>query len=402
MNCTIRFELLALQGTNLKQLMPTQTDGLKINWRIINAMRGIAALGVVLNHARGWLFTNDSIYATQVHGKESWAWWERLMIDCMQMTSLGAEFVIMFFLLSGFSIAHSVKNSSSIWGFLKRRAIRLYPTYIAGLFWAFLAFNAARLFAPQAFYDGIQGYPPILADYQAFAGLANILWSLVYVHEHNYLTHQYWSLPLEVIFYLLAPWLIKYWRIWAVLSLAGIVLGVRLTGIYFHEEDDFNSILLFVYDYSAFFLVGVLLYNYREKLVQLFPVGKWAFYIITLVAFVLFVWVKGHLFHEVSNKVTAVISVVFTTWLLFGAMRHGVVVGWLDKLGHYSYTLYVTHLASIFCVKIISYRMGWGFYSINNLFVWMLGVVASVAIAYLLYLLAERPSIRWLQKMRMG
>ncbi len=384
--------------------MPANTEGFKINWRIINALRGIAALGVVLNHSRGWLFTNDAIYAAQVHDKADWVLWERLMMYCMQMTSLGAEFVIMFFLLSGFSIAHSVKHSNGVWGFLKRRAIRLYPTYIAGLLWAFVVFNLARLFVPQAFYEWLDGEAPLMVHYRLFTEAVNVWQSLVYIYSHqrHYLTHQYWSLPLEVIFYLLAPWLIKYWRAWVVLSLVGVVIGVRLTGIYFHEEDHFSSLRLFIYDYSIFFLIGVLMYNHRERLVQLFPVGKWVFYIITLVAFVVFVWVKGHMFHEVSNKVTAIISVMFTAWLLFGAMRHGVVIGWLDKIGHYSYTLYVTHLASIFSIKIISYHMGWGFYHINNLFVWLAGVAASVGIAYLLYLIAERPSIHRLQKMRTG
>ena len=49
---------------------------LKINWRIINALRGFAALGVVANHARGLLFSDDVLYATHVHPKQSWQIWE--------------------------------------------------------------------------------------------------------------------------------------------------------------------------------------------------------------------------------------------------------------------------------------------------------------------------------------
>ncbi|OSZ79314.1 hypothetical protein CAP35_13965 [Chitinophagaceae bacterium IBVUCB1] len=380
--------------------MPASKEIVKINWRIVNALRGIAALGVVLNHARGWLFSNDILYAAHVHAKASWAWWEWLMMIAMQFTSLGAEFVIMFFLLSGFSIAHSISKSAGIAGFLKRRAIRLYPTYIIGLLWAFVAFNIARVAAPQLYYSSYNGEPSIATHYATFAQASNILLSLLYVFRHDYLTHQYWSLPLEVIFYILAPWLIKYMRVWMLLTVAGVLAGLWLTGIYFHEEDDYHSLWLFVCDYSIFFLLGVLMYQYREKLVSSFRIGKWPFYIISIVSFVLFVWVKGHLFHEVSNKVTAIISAAFTVWLLFGALKHQVIINWLDKLGHYSYTLYVTHLASIFCVKIMCYRLGYGFDNIDNLFVWLAGVVASVGVAYLLYLVAERPSILWLQKLR--
>lgn len=375
-------------------------EKLKINWRIINALRGIAALGVVFNHARGWLFSTDALYAMHVHAKAGWRWWEWGMIESLQMTSLGAEFVIMFFLLSGFSIAHSLSNTTHVAGFYKRRAVRLYPTYIAGLLWAFIAFLIAMALIPDIFYHTTDGQPPIADYYHKYISGSNILQSLVYVYEHDFLTHQYWSLPLEVLFYLLAPWLVKHLRLWGVLSLVAVAVGCYFTGIYFHEEDQVTTLQLFLTDYNIFFLIGVLLYRYKEQLVGMFPVGKWTFYISTIIAFVAFVWVKGHEFHEVSNKVTAIISVVFTCWLMFGAMKHNVEIGWLDKVGNYSYSLYVTHIASIFVVKVVSSRLGYGFYEIDNLYVWLFGVVLSVAIAYLWYLVAERPSIRLLQKMR--
>ena len=70
----------------------------KINWNIINWMRGLAALYVVVNHSRGGLFTNTANYITHIAPKDQWSLWEWLNIVLLQHTDLGTEFVILFFI----------------------------------------------------------------------------------------------------------------------------------------------------------------------------------------------------------------------------------------------------------------------------------------------------------------
>src|ERR1700761_6780442 len=124
----------------------------KVNFKVIDWMRGLAALFVVINHSRGQLFTTATQYAEHVKPKANWGAGEWINIVIMQHTSLGVEFVILFFLLSGFSIAHSLNNNDNTAAFYGRRLTRLYPTYIIGIAWAVFVFVMIKIAAPEVFY----------------------------------------------------------------------------------------------------------------------------------------------------------------------------------------------------------------------------------------------------------
>jgi peptidoglycan/LPS O-acetylase OafA/YrhL len=384
----------------LKIMDTTIPPSRKVNWGIINALRGIAALGVVINHSRGWLFSNDVMYAANVRPKAEWQWWEWLQIRVIQFTGLGSEFVIFFFVLSGFSIAHSLSHTGKVKDFYVRRLIRLYPTYILGLFWAFIVFQLVRVMEPQVFYNTTEGNVPIADHYKQFISLSNFIPSLFYIHDTQYLTPQYWSLPLEVIFYLLAPWIIKNLKLADVITLILCLVGIWLFGIHYQDDDVIGPIRLYIFDYGIFFIAGILFYKYRGALTNSFPKSKWLYYLGALLLFVIMALTKGYVFHEASTKITGLLAATFTWWLLFGALKNNITVGWLDKIGNYSYTLYVTHFATVFSLKIVAVRLGFNFYLIHNLFFWYAGIICSVAVAYLLYFIAERPSIKKLQKLR--
>src|SRR5665647_1005420 len=98
----------------------------KIDFKILDGLRGIAALYVVFNHARGNLFIGGIKYA-QIKDISRWSIWEKLYFSALRLTSLGKEFVILFFILSGFSIAYSLSKSHSKIQFYLRRVIRIYP-----------------------------------------------------------------------------------------------------------------------------------------------------------------------------------------------------------------------------------------------------------------------------------
>ena len=94
------------------------------------------------------------------------------------------------------------------------------------------------------------------------------------------------------------------------------------------------------------------------------------------------------------------LMVVFGYFLIFGGLKHQVRSRGLEKLGAYSYTLYISHYASIFIVKIILYRLGYGFHLIDQMYVWYFGIVVSVIVAYFLYFIAEYPSIKIVRLLR--
>jgi peptidoglycan/LPS O-acetylase OafA/YrhL len=90
---------------------------------VLESLRGIAAFYVVLNHSRGWLWAGA--HYLQHRGGSTLL--DKLGAAINQSTRLGHEAVIIFFVLSGLSIGHSVTQGSSPLRLYKRRLFRLYP-----------------------------------------------------------------------------------------------------------------------------------------------------------------------------------------------------------------------------------------------------------------------------------
>lgn len=381
-------------------MQPANTVTTKINWRIIDWMRGLAALGVVFNHSRGFLFSDATAYATNILPKEQWGWWEWLNVILLQHSNLGPEFVILFFVLSGFSIAHSLHNGNDPLPFYKRRLVRLYPPYLLGILWALLAFLLIRYYAPDVFYNTTEGQPALVYDYQNFVNIKSFIANLLYVPDNNYLTPQYWSLPYEVIFYFIAPWIIRKTKWYGIASVAGFALGWVLYKHVYLENLNGRMLTQFALDYNIYFLVGILFYKYRDLLLRTFRPGIAVSIILLLVIFECMVIAKSYLFAEEANKFTGLTMVLFSYILLFAGLRHELRFKLMEWIGAFSYTLYVSHVATIFILKIILHRVGYNYYFIHSLYTWYLGIAVSVMIAWVLYYIAEYPSIQYLKKLR--
>jgi len=96
----------------------------------LDALRGIAALGVVLYH-----FT--SLFAIK------FSYTELSAIFPSGYSHLGRYGVELFFIISGFVISMSIENSNNVYRFFVSRFSRLFPTFWAAVFissvfiWAF-------------------------------------------------------------------------------------------------------------------------------------------------------------------------------------------------------------------------------------------------------------------------
>ena len=380
--------------------MSTQTDTLKLDWRIISWLRGLAALYVTINHCRGRLFSDAMMYAERVNPKENWQWWEHTQMFIMNHTSLGSEFVILFFLLSGFSIAHSLKGTTNISTFYKRRLIRLYPPYILGIAWSFVVLLLIWAYAPDIYYNAREGYEPFKVIFEKIAYLPTLLSNLLYMPKDNYLTHQYWSLPYEVIFYLAAPWIIKHFRIAGITMLVIYIACLLLFGIGHKTPGEHNIFFLFGNEYGIYFIVGILFYKYKDWLYANFKLNKIVSIFAALAIFEVLIITKGYLFEGMPNKITGALTIVLTYILLFSALKYKMRINWLEKVGDYSYTLYVTHWATIHAYKIVALKLGLGFHYIDNLFFWYSGVLVCLGTSYLMYFMAERPGNKYIERLR--
>ena len=376
------------------------TSNKKIDWHIINGLRGLAALYVVFNHSRGQLFTDAVTYAEHVNPKSSWQWWEWLNMLLMQHTNLGAEFVILFFVLSGFSIAHSLRQNSEPKGFYLRRFIRLYPTYLIGILWAIVVFLIVKYMAPGIYYEAVETRLSMQEFFHNFIALPNMVKNLLYLPQNNFMTIQYWSFPLEVIFYLLAPFAIRKLRWYGIITVVLYLIGWYLRSYNYYHIHHEPIAFQFTFDYGIYFLVGITFYKYKDILLRTYKLNKAFIFISLFILFEVLVYTKSYIWAQEHNKITGLVMMLFSYIILFGFLKYDIHIKVLEKIGVYSYTLYVTHLATVHIVNSFTYYFGIGFYTIDNLFIWYIGVALSLLCAYLLYWVAERPSTKYLERLR--
>lgn len=373
---------------------------LKIDWQIINGLRGLAALYVVFNHSRGQLFTDAMDYAEKVKPKADWSGWEKINMLLMQHTNLGAEFVILFFVLSGFSIAHSLRQNPEKKGFYLRRFIRLYPTYLVGIIWAIFIFLLVKFLAPHIYYNALETDLSMQEFFHRFIEFPSIVKNLLYCPVNNFMTIQYWSLPLEVIFYFIAPFAIRKLRWYGAITILLYLIGWYIKGYSYHHIYHEPITFQFTFDYGIYFFVGVLFYKYKDKLLQNYKLNRLAIFASLLVIFETLVISKSYIWQNEHNKFTGMAMILFSYIILFGFMKYKIHIRPLEKIGVYSYTLYVTHLASVHIVNSISAHYGYGFYTIRSVYMWYFGIAASLLCAYLLYWVAEYPSTKYLERLR--
>ena len=184
---------------------------MRANYTVVQAIRGMAALWVVLFHASEGghvpaLYTALPTKAAQ------------LLFDA------GHLGVAIFFTLSGFVIAHSLfgmKMTARGWGlFMLRRSIRLDPAYWASIV-VVLAFGAISA--------GVLSQPFELPS------IANILAHMAYLQvilNQPAMSSVYWTLTYEFQFYaFFAVAIIWRWHMWVLLPLALLSAAGTFGGI---------------------------------------------------------------------------------------------------------------------------------------------------------------------------
>ena len=144
--------------------------------------------------------------------------------------------VPIFFILSGFLISKSLENETSLKIYMMKRFLRIYPTYIICMI---LTFIVTKYF---------------FITERTVSNLDFVLNFFVisdYIGGH-YVDSAYWSLAIEVLFYIIAPVLVskKY--------LFPVLIFISFSNIYLSQYI-FNVITLF--NWINFFFLGYLFYS---------------------------------------------------------------------------------------------------------------------------------------------
>lgn len=200
----------------------------------------------------------------------------RFSDDYLQWQYTGFKFtygylgVQLFFILSGYCIYLTITHARSLADFFAKRLSRLWPALIVA---ATVTFIAIRIF-------GLPGF-----GVNTFKYLSNLLF--LNVLTDRYVDGAYWSLTIEVKFYLWFGLLyfldrVHIARNWAWFSLLGMGAAglAALSDSHALLASAFNFLAqwVLIYPYAVWFLVGIVIYeweklSWRQRLLLLAPVG---------------------------------------------------------------------------------------------------------------------------------
>lgn len=210
----------------------------------LDILRGIACLLVWINHIRvATKYFEDSKY------------------DFMQVFSAwGHEAVLIFFILSGIVINLTSQNKTDVKAYFKKRFIRIYPIYFIILLFCFLS-------------DYFIYKNPI--DTKTF--IVNLFLSATndgFLGHSMPLNPAVWTISCEVFYYTVFGLFYNYNRvkgiwIWFAICCLSILYKIydhqTQTGLFYH--------LLFLLNNSFFWILGYLVFEYRNKIYTTFPVA---------------------------------------------------------------------------------------------------------------------------------
>jgi peptidoglycan/LPS O-acetylase OafA/YrhL len=359
----------------------------------VDALRGVAAVLVMLRH----LYSSTPLYfALRLSFPRP------LRVLC----SDGLWGVHIFFVLSGFVIAHSLRNvvttPHSVGRFILRRQLRLDPLY-----WFVLFLTLGLLFGRHVIATQHGG----VVDW-GLPGPGDVLLNLFYLHNvlHNWLGSSQivsvaWTLCIEVQFYLfyilclaigqsVTRWMtgkgpeknLSTVSVWLVAGLGLASLTVLNRSMHHPEPADWSP---WFTSYWYYFAAGAMACWAAQGRVRPAVFGAFAALFLFCAAY----WRSGGM---ATGAVAA--SLLF----LVGIAGH--LGDWLNYrplqfLGRISYSLYMVHLFVVFLVMNGGFKMTHG----NRpaaVFWLLLAAGLSLLAAQATYLLIEKPSLRFSERFK--
>ncbi|MER9443602.1 acyltransferase [Mesorhizobium sp. M0340] len=359
----------------------------RISTTSLDFLRGIAAVYVVVNHTRGAFFRGGEkviAEATTAH----LGIYDYVALSLLQLTSLGTEFVILFFCVSGVSMAHSISKSTNVTQFYAKRIIRIWPSYAAAVVlagiacWVFTAISPTNTFSKNC-----------IATFCSARAIGEML---IYAKTSTNLTPQFWSLPYEVIFYAFCPIiLLTRRRVATVLVLSGIfsIVGGLVFGIGLNPS---SSIFVnFLVCALFWFMCGAAAYHFIDRVP---PLSPYTFYLVSVTAlaavFCLKKMVGG------SNAFSSLVMIMFAINCVRNippSLASMKILNW----GFFSYSIYIFHYIFIVAISfVLSTSYGIEKSDIHNYFAWLAAIPPILLACWILYYCVEKHCNDFLSRLR--
>lgn len=344
-------------------------------FEVLDALRGLCAILVVFFH----LPVSSHFHA-------------------LPLTRHGYLFVDFFFVLSGFVIAHAYRERIGSLGdagrFLVRRVGRVWPLHLAILA-AFVAVELCRLWFR---FDAV---PPFSGDRAPEYLITNALLIQAFgIHSHLTWNGPAWSISVEMGCYVLFALMLlsaprRFTPIAILLAAAGALIVLAFAPRYMNTTYNFG------FPRAAYgFLLGCLV----QRIWSAAPdpgqgLVRWL-EPASLIAAVAYVWLA-------RGPWTVLAPLIFAVCIWVFASEAGRVSRWLSvrpllRLGHWSYSIYMTHMLVITVMLILARRLDimvgrridFGSVWLNDLFALaVIGVI--IALSAVTYRWVETPGRDW-------
>lgn len=304
--------------------------------------------------------------------------------------------VELFFIISGFVIAMTLESSRSVIDFVIRRFVRIWPALIVSAVLTFFLLNWSD--SPFAL-TRRQFWPNFLPSLTL---TPTSLWS-GWFPKVDFVTGVYWSLVVEIRFYMIAVilfWLFSREKLARNLVIFTLIIYI-VRALLRRAMPGYNGVYdaLFIPDYMPWFAAGAIFYElYKERL------AKSAALVMLAIMYVLIARVSTNYAMIGRDPVFASTTALFFLalfWLLATKPTSMKIfeVRPLVWIGECSYSIYLYHYAiGMILISQVSKTIG---------LIPQLLLVAAISLLVLVvgrvsYATVENPSRRWLTRLLIG
>jgi peptidoglycan/LPS O-acetylase OafA/YrhL len=323
----------------------------------LDALRGIAAIGVLISHY-------------------TWAYYYHFNILSSNMVFLpyGEWGVQMFFIISGYVIFMTLEKVRSVKEFSIARITRLYPTY-----WASILLTLTFLhFFPV----------PTLGNYSLSLILINFTMLQSFMRT-GHVDQVYWSLCVEIAFYGIMGCLFFFKKLKHIEIIS--VLWLLLSLIIFLPDFPLKKyiVVILILKNAPLFITGIMFYKIRTRVASIWN------HLIILISLIVYslIFYSDRILENMDYIPLSLIIIVFATFYLLVYRK----VDFLKSpvflfLGSISYPLYLLH--NVIGYSII-YRVR--MFTDNHFISFLIPTAISILLAYLVSIYVEKPSMHILK-----